>query len=144
MSNVDFLHSLTVELARQAAALLRDAYWNVNVPEETIVQAQLGSSAWVGAVDGEQRLVATARALSDGTKLALVFDVMVAPDWRGRGLGEALMRQLLDHPAVRGARRVWLGTRDAQAFYAKLGFAEERILPPRAYPTSEMVLERKM
>jgi ribosomal protein S18 acetylase RimI-like enzyme len=138
-----FIDSLTEALAKDAAALLRDAYWNLDVPDEIIVRAQLGSSAWVGALE-DGRLVATARALSDGVKLALVFDVMVAPDWRGRGLGEALMRRLLEHPAVRGARRVWLGTRDAQRFYARLGFAEEKILPPRPHPTTEMVLRREI
>ena len=32
------------------------------------------------------------------------------------------MRLLLDHPRVRGVRRVHLSTRDAQDFYARLGF----------------------
>lgn len=63
---------------------------------------------------------------------------MVAPAWRGRGLGKALIRLLLDHPAVRGARRVLLGTRDAQAFYRGFGFAERG-----ARSSVEMVLERE-
>jgi nitroimidazol reductase NimA-like FMN-containing flavoprotein (pyridoxamine 5'-phosphate oxidase superfamily)/GNAT superfamily N-acetyltransferase len=125
-----------------AVELLHDSYWNVNVARETIARAQLGATAWVAAADDEGRLVATARAISDGAKWAAVFDVMVAPAWRGRGLGDAVVRLLLEHPAVRGARRVWLGTRDAQQFYARFGFAEGRMIPPRPYPTTEMVLER--
>jgi nitroimidazol reductase NimA-like FMN-containing flavoprotein (pyridoxamine 5'-phosphate oxidase superfamily)/ribosomal protein S18 acetylase RimI-like enzyme len=130
--------------AAEAVALLRDSYWNDTLPPEMIARAQLGASAWVGAVDDTRKLVATARAISDGTRWAGVFDVMVAPAWRGRGLGDAVMRLLLDHPAVRGARRVWLGTRDAQKFYARLGFAEGRMIPPRPYATTEMVLQRNL
>ncbi len=126
-----------------AVALLRDSYWNVNVPDDVIARAQLGASAWVGAADDEGRLVATARAVSDGVKWAAIFDVMVAPAWRGRHLGDAVMRLLLDHPRVRSVRRVWLGTRDAQRFYERLGFREGRMIPPRPYPTTEMVLERE-
>jgi N-acetylglutamate synthase-like GNAT family acetyltransferase len=43
---------------------------------------------------------------------------------------------------VRGARRVFLGTRDAQDFYTRLGFVERSTLPPRPYATREMILQR--
>ncbi len=129
--------------AGDAVALLRDAYWSADVADAVIARAHLGATAWVGAVDHEGKMVATARALSDGAKWAAVFDVMVAPTWRGRGLGDAVMRLLLDHPSVRGARRVWLGTRDAQQFYGRFGFHEGKMLPTRAFSTTEMVLERQ-
>jgi N-acetylglutamate synthase-like GNAT family acetyltransferase len=128
----------------EAVDLLRDSYWNAGVPDERIARAQLGATAWVGAVDGEGKMIATARAISDGAKWAGIFDVMVHPDWRGRQLGEAVMKLLLEHPRVRHVRRVWLGTRDAQTFYARLGFSEGKMIPRRPYPTTEMVLEREM
>jgi nitroimidazol reductase NimA-like FMN-containing flavoprotein (pyridoxamine 5'-phosphate oxidase superfamily)/GNAT superfamily N-acetyltransferase len=130
--------------AAAAAALLADAYWSTGLDAATIARAQLGASAWVGARDRDGRLVATARAISDGVKWAAVFDVMVAPAFRGRGVGEAVVRLLIDHPRVRGARRVWLATRDAQLFYARLGFVEGKMVPPRTYQTTEMVLDRQL
>lgn len=109
---------------RAALRLARDAsvYWNEPFTDADLTRAHVGSSAWVGAFDGDERLVASARAISDGGKYAWVYDVVVESAWRKRGVGEALMRLLLAHPAVRGARCVRLGTRDAQAFYAKFGF----------------------
>jgi nitroimidazol reductase NimA-like FMN-containing flavoprotein (pyridoxamine 5'-phosphate oxidase superfamily)/ribosomal protein S18 acetylase RimI-like enzyme len=127
-----------------AVELLRPAYWNAGVSLEVMARAQLGASAWVGARDEGGRLVATARAVSDGVKWAAVFDVAVAPDWQGRGIGQAVVRLLLDHPSVRGARRVWLATRDAQSFYARFGFVDGTLQPRRSYPTYEMVLERAL
>lgn len=122
----------------EACALLAGSYWNVDVPEDRLARAHVGAQAWVGARDADGALIGTARACSDGGKFAYLFDVMVAPRWRGRGLGQALVRLVLDHPAVRGARRVLLGTRDAMALYRKFGFAERG---PRA--SVEMVLERQ-
>ncbi len=98
------------------------------------------ASAWVGARAPDGTLVASARALSDG-KVAWIYDVVVASPLRGRGLGKRLMTLLLDHPAVRGAARVKLDTRDAQELYARFGFVDAagRERWPGA---TQMVLER--
>jgi ribosomal protein S18 acetylase RimI-like enzyme len=75
-------------------------------------------------------------------KHAWVYDVMVAPVHRRKKLATAVMKLLLDHPRVRHARFVWLGTKDAQALYRSLGFMEKSALPPKPYATTEMVLSR--
>lgn len=108
-----------------ACDLLDGAYWNEDVPRDTLARAHVGAQAWVGAREAETgRLIATGRAVSDRAKWAWLYDVSVAPAWRGRGVGRALVRLLLAHPAVRGARRVRLRTRDAQGLYRGFGFVE--------------------
>jgi nitroimidazol reductase NimA-like FMN-containing flavoprotein (pyridoxamine 5'-phosphate oxidase superfamily)/GNAT superfamily N-acetyltransferase len=111
-----------------ALSLLEGQYWNEGVPLTAMGKALLGASAWVGAKDREGKLVAMARALSDGAKCAWIYDVVVDPAWRGRGVGQAVVRLVLDHPRVRGARQVELDTRDAEGLYARFGFAPA---PPR-------------
>ena len=108
----------------EAVELLRDHYWNLDWTAERIAAALRGSSAWVGARDPEGRVIASARATSDGAKLATIYDVVVAEAWRGRGLGRRVLELLLDHPALRDVGRVELLTRDAQDFYRGLGFVE--------------------
>lgn len=129
---------------RAAVDLLADEYWNRDrfTPDELAV-AHRRATAWVCARDAEGRLVASARAISDGAKYAWVYDVVVAEPWRGRGVGTAVVRLLLDHPRVRGARMAWLMTRDAMPMYRKLGFVERAELPPKPYPSTEMVLVRE-
>lgn len=122
--------------------LLRDAYWNEGVQEAKLRRSHRASSAWVGARDASGALCATARALSDNGKYAAVYDVMVAPAYRGCGLGQALLRLLLDHPAVRGAPKLWLRTRDADPFYRRFGFVPLDELPARPYRSIEMWLQR--
>lgn len=109
--------------AEAVAALLDGAYWTAGMRTDEHVRAHLGSPAWIVARDADGRVVASARAVSDGGRYAWVLDVIVAPAFRGRGVGRALVARLLDHPAVRGLRRVGLATKDAAPFYASLGFA---------------------
>jgi GNAT superfamily N-acetyltransferase/predicted FMN-binding regulatory protein PaiB len=111
--------------ADEVAALLADAYWNVGVSRAQIAAAHRASSAWVGALDEHGAIVASARALADGAKWATIYDVIVRGDFRGKGIGTALVKLLLEHPAVRGCKKVNLRTRDAQGVYAKLGFVEK-------------------
>lgn len=63
---------------------------------------------------------------AEGGPVAILEDVIVAPDWRGRGLGERLTRYVLDWAAREGLARVTLlADRDnvrAHAFYERLGF----------------------
>lgn len=121
----------------RAVDLLRGHYWTDGVDDETLADAHRGSAAWVGARDrATGELVATARAVTDGARFAHVMDVAVDLAVRGRGIGAAVVALLLDHPAVRGARVVRLGTRDAHGLYERFGFAEA------APQFTEMVLRR--
>jgi nitroimidazol reductase NimA-like FMN-containing flavoprotein (pyridoxamine 5'-phosphate oxidase superfamily)/GNAT superfamily N-acetyltransferase len=131
--------------ADAAAELLFGAYWLVGVAKADIAAAQRGSAAWVVAKDADGRVVATARALSDGRERAWVFDVFVASSRRGAGLGGALVALLLDHPALRDVALVALRTRDAQRVYERLGFVTRALLPSShgAWSSSEMTLARR-
>lgn len=128
--------------AEQAERLLGGEYWwdGLGLPRALIQPAQRAAQAWVGAHDGSGRLVAMARATCDGRQ-AWIYDVVVDPARRGTGLGRRLMELLLDHPAVRRVPVVRLGTRDAQGFYRKFGFADAEA-QPHSPGSSDMVLFR--
>jgi GNAT superfamily N-acetyltransferase len=58
--------------------------------------------------------------------LAVVLDVIVAPQARGHGAGAAVMEAVLAHPHVAGVRSVELVCRpDVVAFYRRWGFTEQ-------------------
>lgn len=128
--------------AESVAELLEETYWSTGMSRAQLIRSQLGSDVWVGAKDESGRVIATARANSDGAKHAWIYDVMVAPEWRGRGVGKAVVRLLLDHPKVRHAVFVRLATRDAHGLYAQFGFVETDRLPPKPYVSTDMVLGR--
>ncbi len=66
-------------------------------PERTAeqVRAVLRASPAVGAWQGED-LIGFARAVTDGVPRAYVEDVVVSPDWRGTGVGRALLAGLME------------------------------------------------
>lgn len=133
---------LPADAADAVAALLDGSYWNVGLSPAQLAAAQRGSTAWIGARDRDGAIIGSARAISDGVKRGWIYDVIVAPAWRGRGVGQALVRLMLDHPALRTTANVLLGTRDAQSLYAKFGFVDVATRPPRGFDTTEMVLAR--
>jgi GNAT superfamily N-acetyltransferase len=98
-----------------------ESYWAHGIPRATFEQS-VRNSLIVGAYDGDGRMVAMARVVTDRATFAWICDVFVDAPARGQGLGKALMRFLLDHPNLQGLRRVHLATRDAHAFYAGFGF----------------------
>jgi len=89
----------------------------------------------VGELDGE--VVATAqvtwvrRLTYVGGEMGIVESVRVRSDLRGRGLGEQLMRHVLDLARGRGAVRVELTTNAqrtaARRFYDRLGFTASHV-----------------
>lgn len=74
-------------------------------------------------------VLAAPRGTEEGVELRRI---VIAPEYRGRGLGRAALRAVLDHVLAR-ADRLWLdvkpGNERALALYASEGFVRERALP---------------
>ncbi|MCB9629443.1 MAG: GNAT family N-acetyltransferase [Sandaracinaceae bacterium] len=110
-----------LDLPRLLGWLRDESYWAKDLTPDLLVRAVLGSLT-VAAYTPEGAMVAFGRVVTDGATFAWLADVFVAQPFRGRGIGRALVRNLVDHPELAGLRRVMLGTRDAHALYASMGF----------------------
>jgi ribosomal protein S18 acetylase RimI-like enzyme len=133
--------AMGAEALAEVADLLQDAEWLRGASRDGIVRAHLLSSAWVGARGPEGELVASARGLSDG-HVAYLADIIVAPRWRKLGIGRAVIRLLLDHPAVRNARSLRLQTREHRDVFEQYGFVDAAWRRNPDDPV-ELVLERR-
>ena len=102
------------------AFLSERSYWARGIPAE-VVERSIEHSLNFGAYDGARQL-GYARVVTDRATFAMVRDVFVVEDMRGRGIGTALMRAVLDHSELQHLRRMLLVTRDAHDFYEALGF----------------------
>jgi N-acetylglutamate synthase-like GNAT family acetyltransferase len=101
-------------------ALLHETYWAKNMTADALERATRNSVCF--AVLEGNTLVGFARAITDLTTYAYLSDVVIADQHRGHGLGEWLVRCILEHPELSGLRRFALLTRDAAEFYVRLGF----------------------
>jgi ribosomal protein S18 acetylase RimI-like enzyme len=102
------------------ADLSADEFDNGRSPE-ALRRSFESSEQVVFARDGN-RVVGTARLLSDGVCNAYLLDVWTASSHRRRGIGTTMVRHLLDR--VPG-QHVGLQTDDAAAFYRSLDFRRQ-------------------
>lgn len=117
--NVDFIHSY----------LSNNSKWAHNIPRE-VVERAIEHSLCFGAFQtkGDQtsgdklQQVGFARIVTDYATFAYWCDVFVVDEHRGFGLARWLMREMIDHPALQGLRKLALYTSKAHNFYRELGF----------------------
>ena len=113
-----------------AHAYLARSYWSPNIPLATVERAIANSLCVAVRHAGEQ--VGLARVVTDRATFAYLADVYVLEEHRGRGLAQAMVRRLHDHPDLQGLRRWLLMTVDAHSLYEKLGWT------PLAHPERGM------
>jgi GNAT superfamily N-acetyltransferase len=119
----------------QVHGWLSGAYWSPGITRAEVEHGFDNSTLVVGAYRESQQ-AGCLRVVSDRTRFAYLMDVFVAPEARGGGLGRALVRFALVHPALRLVYQWTLATADAHEVYAPLGFAAP------ANPERYMVLSR--
>ena len=104
--------------------MLSRAYWSLGIPRDTVAKALAGSMAF-GIYDTRRAApaqIGIARIITDKATFAYLCDVFIHEDHRGNGLAKWLMEVILEHPELRGLRRICLLTSDAQALYTRYGF----------------------
>jgi GNAT superfamily N-acetyltransferase len=103
---------------------LARSYWSPGIPRE-IVERAVRNSLCFGVYHRETGAqLAFTRVVTDHATFAYLCDVFVLEEHRGHGLGKAMMRAAMAHPALAGARRVMLATRDAHGLYRQYGFGD--------------------
>jgi predicted GNAT family N-acyltransferase len=121
----------------QLMDLYKNEWWTYYRTVEQVRELLKWSDLLICLCDeADDRLVAFARVLTDRTVRAFIFDVIIAADHRGRGLGHRLMEELISHPTLRAVELVELYCRpELVAFYESLGLKS---------PDSGVVLMRSL
>lgn len=101
---------------------LTRSYWSPGIPFDIVERAARNSLCFGAYERASGAQVGLARVVTDYATFAYICDVYVLEEHRGHGLGKRLMEAVMAHPALTGARRAMLGTRDAHGLYARHGF----------------------
>lgn len=106
-----------------AAGLYRLADWVSDGEDCSFInRAVAGSFLAAAAFEGEN-LVGMGRVLSDGVSDAYIQDVVVHPDFRGKGIGGKIVMFLVSELEARGVDWIALvGEPGTENFYSRLGF----------------------
>jgi len=99
-------------------AYRRSSWDNGRDPQE--LQRAFKNSYTVRIAYCEDKLIGTARAISDGVRCSAIFDVWVSPEFRRQGIGHQMMQAILNDLAGQFV----ILTTDRSEFYGKLGFRQ--------------------
>lgn len=104
--------------------LFQTTGWNENyhLSAGDLEKAIHASWYMLGAYDGE-RLVGFGRLVSDGVLHAMVYELIVLPEYRGYGIGGRILEELVEKCQGAGVRDIQLFcARGKREFYEKRGF----------------------
>jgi GNAT superfamily N-acetyltransferase len=105
--------------------LLHATYWADKRPRE-VIEKSIEKSLCFGLFHSG-RQVGFSRAVTDYATFTWICDVIVAPEHRGRGLGQWMVECVLSHPDLQTTTQV-LRTRDAHTLYERFGFERTEYL----------------
>ena len=108
---------------REILPLYASVGWTAYTDRPDVLQKGFENSLLCLAAYEDDRMIGLVRAVGDGQTVVLIQDVLVRPEYQGRGVGRALLEAALDR--FRSVRQMQLLTDDRPetvAFYQALGF----------------------
>jgi len=116
----------TNELTPADYAMLRASagWYALSAPQ---VEAALAHSAFLVAARDGARTVGMTRLMSDGGYFAAVLDVVVLPEYQGRGIGREMMSRAVRHLKAslqpgESSYTILTSSPGKEGFYEKMGF----------------------
>lgn len=103
-------------------------FWTSHRTKDDVARMLASTGVVLGVVDTEQddRLVGFSRVLTDFVYRATLYDVIVAPSHRGRGVARLLMDAVVNHPRLRTVEYIDLSCKpDKVSLYEKWGFTAD-------------------
>ena len=120
------VHQLDEARIAQLHAFFAREWWTVGRSLDETRRCVEGSQVRIGLLDDAGDLLGFARVVTDYTFKALIFDVIVADAYRGKGLGDRLVELVLEHPDLARVRHFELYCLpDVAPFYERHGFSTE-------------------
>lgn len=111
--NLDYLYNLLCVPSRYSTGL----------PPERLPIVVENSLCFSVFYQGNQ--IGFARVITDYSEFASLWDLFIDDAHRGKGVGQALLKYIFEHPRLRGVFRWFLMTEDAHGLYQKFDFKTE-------------------
>lgn len=122
------------------AGLLHETYWGKARPRNVV--EKLIKSSLCFSLYSSTKQIGFARVVTDYTVFSWLSDLVIAPDFRGRGLGQWLSECIISHPDLEKTQFV-LQTTTAHAFYKRLGFgSNDKLMTRRLTQQSHAAVAR--
>ena len=101
--------------------LNENTFWAKDRNKQQIYK-MLSNSTVVVSLWHHNKLIGFGRATSDLVFRAVLWDVVVATDLQGLGLGKLIIEAILTNKKIRSVERIYLMTTNSSEFYKQFGF----------------------
>jgi spermidine synthase len=124
---IKLITSLSEQELLCAAELYSVADWISDGEDCNFITRAVAGSFLAAAVFEGEKLIGMGRVLSDGVSDAYIQDVVVHPDFRGKGIGGKIVMFLVSELEAHGVDWIALvGEPGTESFYARLGFEAKK------------------
>ncbi len=120
MSNVEISNDTSRVDIEMVYQFLSKSYWAKGRPRSAVETSIQNSLCFSGFINNKQ--IAFGRVITDYAVFGYVADIFVLNEYRGQGIANKLMSEILEHPDIRDLKLTLLATRDAHSLYEKFGF----------------------
>jgi len=114
-------------------------WWKSNYDKSLINPMISGSFVFVVVIDlKNNKTIGMGRVISDGVSDGYIQDLVILPEYRGKGIGKKLVKSLIDYCFSKGL--VWIGLiaePGSEKFYSDLGIKPMKGCIPMRYHMEE-------
>jgi predicted GNAT family N-acyltransferase len=126
MDKYRIVETLTESQVSDLMDLYKNEFWSDKRTREDVVKMLASTDVIIGLVDECDRLIGITRVLTDFVYRAMIFDVIIKPAHRKRGLGAKLMDAVLNHPKLQTVEHLYLNCLpNMMPFYERWGFSDD-------------------
>lgn len=100
--------------------LSEESYWAKGIALDKVRKSFRHSLPFGGFVGTKQ--AAFGRVVTDMATFGYIRDIVVLPEYRGKGYGKAMVEAIMERLQNEGVPAMMLGTADAHSLYRKYGF----------------------
>lgn len=123
---MEVIYELTTNQLDNLHSLFLNEWWTKNRTLEETMKCVHGSQVCIGLIEKNNGLIGFVRVLTDFTFKALIFDLIIKNEYRGRGLSKKLMSLVKDHEKLKNVKHFELYCLpELEGFYKQFEFSAE-------------------
>ena len=108
-------------LLKLQSFLNENAFWAKGRNKKHICKMLLNSTVVV-SLWNDNKLIGFGRATSDLVYRAVLWDVVIANNHQGLGMGKLIIEAILTNKKIKSVEKIYLMTTNSSEFYKQLGF----------------------
>tara|TARA_B100001250_G_scaffold405246_1_gene422434 strand:+ start:800 stop:1264 length:465 start_codon:yes stop_codon:yes gene_type:complete len=108
-------------LVKLQSFLNENTFWARNRNKQQICKMLFHSTVVISLWE-RNRLIGFGRATSDLVFRAVLWDVVIASNYQGLGMGKLIIEAILTNKKINSVERIYLMTTNSSEFYKQLGF----------------------